>query len=604
MRFRNGSASLAQDVAIEPVVEERRPGVYRWIDVVEVPFVGRQLTVRVLIPIEQHQAQLLLREFRVDPCQRHRVKRQVPGGEPGVLPLVRHRDHVGAVHVEPVLIARLPVGVALHPALVQPPLDVVDVGLLGPQQPGRALANHLRGVGAERRRRQHGVVLVGLAQALAEGRVEARHRIVELIRRTRRQPQAHGRGLAGLDVEQRVRRRLGPLLGRIDGVTAPLHHVVIDAVLLVRGRIGLAPQPVAVGLVVGEQQLAGALTVEKALAQLRVPRGDDRTARVVQGFQLRARRAVVHAPGVAEPQVRQQVQRRRLRSAIDRAHPDEDVLGIDLGELDEDIEVAVLVEDPGVEQLVLHVVARTAAVLGDQLVVRKLRLRILVEHLRVRVRGRAVEIEVVLLDVLAVVALAVGEAEHPFLQDRVLAVPHRHRETKQHVLVAEAGDAVLAALVGARPRLVVRQIVPGFDAAIGIFANATPLAFAEVGAPLPPGDPLIPCFVEPLLFPGRFGHGREGKSHFRCRQIRTDRQSRRAFRSIGRARDGHSRKVATSVRSVDQDAQVAVAGAAIAGDHGDVGQAVAVEVFRPPPRYGKSGTAKDVEAAERTVSPD
>ena len=44
--------------------------------------------------------------------------------------------------------------------------------------------------------------------------------------------------------------------------------------------------------------------------------------------------------------------------------------------------------------------------------------------------GRAVEVEVVLLDVLAVVALAVGEAEQPFLQDRILAVPQREREAE------------------------------------------------------------------------------------------------------------------------------------------------------------------------------
>ena len=38
------------------------------------------------------------------------------------------------------------------------------------------------------------------------------------------------------------------------------------------------------------------------------------------------------------------------------------------------------------------------------------------------------QIEVALLDVLAVVALVAGEAEHPLLQDRITCVPERERE--------------------------------------------------------------------------------------------------------------------------------------------------------------------------------
>jgi len=38
-------------------------------------------------------------------------------------------------------------------------------------------------------------------------------------------------------------------------------------------------------------------------------------------------------------------------------------------------------------------------------------------------RGRRVEIEIVLLDVLAVVALAVGELKKPFLNDGISPVP-------------------------------------------------------------------------------------------------------------------------------------------------------------------------------------
>ena len=68
---------------------------------------------------------------------------------------------------------------------------------------------------------------------------------------------------------------------------------------------------------------------------------------------------------------------------------------------------------------------------------------------------RAVEVEVVLLDILAVVAFAVGQAEEPFLQDGVLAVPQRQGEAEALLVVGDAGQAVLAPAVGAGAGLVV-----------------------------------------------------------------------------------------------------------------------------------------------------
>ena len=500
---------IAEHVAVEVVVEQRRPRVHGRIDVVEVPLVRGQLAVRVLIAIKQHQAQLLLSELGIQPRDRRRVEGEVPGGEPGVLPLVRHRDHVGAEHVKPVLIAALVGRCAFYAALGEPFLHVVDVGLLGPEQTGCPLPENRGGVGAERLRRMAGVERIGLALALREDRVERRHRIVQLLGRARAQAQAHRGGLAGVDVDQGVRRRLGPLLGRVHRVAPPLDDVVVDSVLLVGRRIGLTPQAIVVGLVVSEQQLARPLAIEEALAQRRVARGDDRRPGVVHRFELGAGCLVADPPGVTKPEVRHQVQRRRLGTPVDGADADQDVLGIDLGKLDDDVEVAILIEDPGVEQLELEILARAPPVLAEQLLVGVRPLRILVEHLRVRMGGRAVEIEVVLLDVLAVIALAVGEPEHSLLEDRVLAVPQREREAEQHVVVAEPGDAVLAAVVSARARLIVGEVVPGFDRAVGVLANAAPLPFAEVRAPFSPGH-TVARFLEPFFFPGLLGHAPQG----------------------------------------------------------------------------------------------
>jgi len=64
------------------------------------------------------------------------------------------------------------------------------------------------------------------------------------------------------------------------------------------------------------------------------------------------------------------------------------------------------------------------------------------------VRRRAIEVEVVLLDVLAVVALVTGQAEQPFFEDRILFVPERYGEANRLVPVADARDPVLVPAVG------------------------------------------------------------------------------------------------------------------------------------------------------------
>ena len=80
---------------------QRGPGLHRRVHVAEIPLVGGQRPVRVLEPLPAQQDQLVLGERRVHVGQRHAVEGQVPGGEPGVLPLVRHGHDVEAVEVAP-----------------------------------------------------------------------------------------------------------------------------------------------------------------------------------------------------------------------------------------------------------------------------------------------------------------------------------------------------------------------------------------------------------------------------------------------------------------------------------------------------------------------
>src|ERR1700730_801999 len=115
---------------------------------------------------------------------------------------------------------------------------------------------------------------------------------------------------------------------------------------------------------------------------------------------------------------------------------------------------------------------------------------------------RAVDLEVVFLDVLAVVPLAVGQADQALFEDRVLAVPQRHGKAQPLMVVAEARKAVFAPVIGAGPRLVVREIIPRIAVLAVVLADRAPLALTEIGAPLLPWHPVLTRLIKAYLFCG------------------------------------------------------------------------------------------------------
>ncbi|NBW88663.1 MAG: hypothetical protein EBR51_01905, partial [Gammaproteobacteria bacterium] len=82
-----------------------RPRVHGRVQIREFPLVSRNLSVRVLELLEQHEPQLFLGEIRIDDRDRDGVEREVPGREPRVLPFVRHRQHAHRIQMAPVLVA-------------------------------------------------------------------------------------------------------------------------------------------------------------------------------------------------------------------------------------------------------------------------------------------------------------------------------------------------------------------------------------------------------------------------------------------------------------------------------------------------------------------
>ena len=189
-------------------------------------------------------------------------------------------------------------------------------------------------------------------------------------------------------------------------------------------------------------------------------------------------------PRVPEPQGGQDVERRLVRAVVREHDALEDLRGRRLRVRHVDRPVAVVVEDARVEQLELRVLQ--AATVVDELLVRERGLRIVVPPAEQRVARQPLEVPPVLLDVLAVVALRPGQAEHALLEDRIAAVPERERQAQLVADVRDAGHAVLVPAVGARPRVVVRERGPGVAALGVVLADGAPGPLAEIRAPLVP----------------------------------------------------------------------------------------------------------------------
>ena len=204
-----------------------------------------------------------------------------------------------------------------------------------------------------------------------------------------------------------------------------------------------------------------------------------------------ARHAVVvtPGPGVAEPQGREHVDLCGFRSGVADRDPDEDVLRVGFRVVGRDLPIPVAIEDPGVEKLVLGVMPRPAGVRLDELRVGKLRLRVHVAPAHPRVSRRRVEVEPVLLDVLAMVSLLAGEAEQPLLEDGVLAVPECEGEAEPLPVVADPGQAVLVPAIRARPRVFVRKEVPRVTVRAVVLPHGAPCPLAQIGSPAPPRRP-------------------------------------------------------------------------------------------------------------------
>src|SRR5438034_9329809 len=138
----------------------------------------------------------------------------------------------------------------------------------------------------------------------------------------------------------------------------------------------------------------------------------------------------VPRPRIAEVQRRRNVQRRRLGSRVANRHPHTCVVDVCLGVIDGDLEVAIVIEDPRVDELVLRIEVASPVVLVEQLLVRELSLWVDVPPTHPRMSQRRVEVPPILLRVLAVVTLVAVQSEDPLLDDGIASVPKSERQAQ------------------------------------------------------------------------------------------------------------------------------------------------------------------------------
>src|SRR5882672_3295942 len=115
-------------------------------------------------------------------------------------------------------------------------------------------------------------------------------------------------------------------------------------------------------------------------------------------------------------------------------------------------------------------------------------------------RGRRIEVEVVLLHVFAVVAFISCQAEQTLFEDGIAPVPKRQREANPLVAVADPGNPVFSPAVRARPCMLVRKIFPRCPIRTVIFPDRAPLPLAQIRPPALPVPGALMRFVQTLLF--------------------------------------------------------------------------------------------------------
>jgi hypothetical protein len=176
----------------------------------------------------------------------------------------------------------------------------------------------------------------------------------------------------------------------------------------------------------------------------------------------------------------------RIGTTVVDRDADDEVLERRLGVLRGHVEVPIVVEDTGVQQFELLSPSLPRTVLCDQLLVGIGALWMFVEPLHVGVGRCRVEIEVVLLDVFAVVSLGRREAEGALFEVWVPLMSECECQDQDLIAVAEPGEIVLTPSIRRVTRQILRREFPGVAFRAVVLADRAPGALRHVRSPTSP----------------------------------------------------------------------------------------------------------------------
>ncbi|MEZ4313309.1 MAG: hypothetical protein R3F14_35255 [Polyangiaceae bacterium] len=236
------AVSLAALAALDLVDLVGGPGLDWGVQVGEFPLVGGDLAVRVLVPLLDEELELGLRLVDVDRGHGEGVEGEVPGGEPGILPLVRHGDDVGDGEVAPLAVSAAAAGVGGRDGVaVEPGGDIVVVELEAPEEAGGGLAVDGAAIVREVLALDVEVIFVGLAAALGEEGVGVLEGAVLVVGGEADADADRG---PGGDVESVPGGGLGTMSGGVHGGEVASDDALVEGVLDVRGAGGGSPETV------------------------------------------------------------------------------------------------------------------------------------------------------------------------------------------------------------------------------------------------------------------------------------------------------------------------------------------------------------------------
>ena len=194
------------------------------------------------------------------------------------------------------------------------------------------------------------------------------------------------------------------------------------------------------------------------------------------------------------------------------ADSNREVVGVFFGVFGENIKVALVGKNTGVDLLKFTLLTVAALVFAQQLRIRKSSLGVFVKGFHVRVGGGVVEVKIAFFNVFAVVAFVAGEADKSFFENRVLVVPKREGEAKSLVIVRDTKDSILAPTIGAGPRVIVGEIGPSLALVVVVLPNGAPLPLTQVGTPSAPMRNLCGRLLKAFLIT----HQRSTLASFSC----------------------------------------------------------------------------------------